>query len=333
MTCTDTEDITATVEQIKRLEKAGCEIVRVAVPTREAASKLTDIRNQINIPLIADIHFHYEFALLSLDQKIDKLRINPGNIGSFDKVETVLLKAKDKGIPVRIGVNSGSVEKDLLDKYGYPSAEAMVESSIRHIEFCEKLGFQDIIVSIKATDVGDFIESNRALARLTDYPMHIGVTEAGMKSYGSIKSAIGIGSLLMEGIGDTIRVSITGDPVDEIPICYDILKATGARVISPEIIACPTCGRIKIDLDKIVQTVENRIKEEKINAPVKISILGCVVNGPGEAREADIGVAGGGGVGIIYRKGEIVRKVKEDEIVDELFKEVVKISKELKNNK
>lgn len=319
MCTTKTSDTEKTIAEIKRMEEENCEIARVAVFDKKDLESLSFIRKNIGIPLVADIHFNASYALGALDQ-VDKVRLNPGNIGGEEKAKAVIQKAKDKGIPIRIGVNSGSVEKDLLEKHGWPSPQAMVESALRHVEFCESLGFQDIVVSLKATDINTCIENYRLFSKQSDYPVHLGVTEAGMPGYGTVKSAIGIGTLLLDGIGDTIRVSLVGDPVEEVKAAYEILKATGRRVTSPELIACPTCGRIDIDLEKVVNEVKERIKD--IKDPVKISILGCAVNGPGEAAEADVGVAGGKGEGLIFRKGQKVRKVTESELVNELEKEV-----------
>lgn len=325
MTNTKTENVEETVKQIEDLVNAGCEIVRVAVPNRSALSALNVIKNKIGVPLVADIHFQPEYALRCIKTKVDKIRINPGNLGGFENFKKVVNELKSTDKALRIGVNSGSVEKDLLEKYGYPSTEAMVESAIRYVEICDELKFHNFVVSIKSSDVKVNLEANKMFAQKTDVPLHIGVTEAGDKNYGSIKSSIGIGSLLLEGIGDTIRVSLLGNPVDEIKVAYNILKATGRRITSPEIIACPTCGRIEIDLEKVVKEVEERLEKEGIKTPVKISILGCVVNGPGEAQEADIGIAGGRGKGILFRNGKMLRIVKESEMVNALIEELKKI--------
>lgn len=328
MTSTTTENVEETVEEIHRLEENDCELIRVAVPNRNAVYVLDDIKEQMSVPLIADIHFNYKTALLAMDQPIDKVRINPGNIGGKDEVAQVVEKAKEKNLPMRIGVNSGSVEEELLEKYGYPKAEAMVESAMKHIQFCEELDYHDIIVSIKSTDVVECIKANRMIAKEMNYPLHIGITEAGSKPYGSIKSSAGLGMLLMEGIGDTMRVSLAEPPEEEVDVCYQILKATGRRVTSPEVVACPTCGRINIDLESLVEDVEKRLEEEGIEDALRISVLGCAVNGPGEAREADIGVAGGGGEGMIYREGKEVRRVSEDQLVDALIEEYHKMMDE-----
>lgn len=325
MTSTTTENVEATVEEIQRLEEKDCEIIRVAVPNRNAVYVLDEIKENMSVPLIADIHFNHKTALLALDQPIDKVRINPGNIGGKDEVAQVVEKARDKGVPMRIGVNSGSVEDELLEKYGYPKAEALVESAMKHIQFCEELDYHDLIISVKSTDLEQCVRANRMIAKEMDYPLHIGITEAGSKPYGSIKSAAGLGMLLMEGIGDTLRVSLAEPPEEEVDVCYQILKATGRRVREPEVVACPTCGRINIDLESLVEDVEERLEEEGIDDPLRISVLGCAVNGPGEAREADIGVAGGGGEGMIYRNGEEIRRVPEDQLVDALVEEYHKM--------
>jgi (E)-4-hydroxy-3-methylbut-2-enyl-diphosphate synthase len=320
MTKTHTKDIQATLAQIRRLQAAGCEMVRVAIMDLKDASAIPHIKKDIQIPLIADIHFDYNLALAAIDQGVDKVRINPGTIGSKDKVARVVRKAKDKGIPIRIGINSGSLQKDILKKYGHPSAEAMLESLLNYIEFFEGLGFYDIVVSAKATDVSTTVQSYRLIAERCDYPLHLGVTEAGLPGYGTIKSAIGIGTLLLEGIGDTIRVSLTGDPVKEVVAGYDILKATGRRVNSPELITCPQCGRIQIDLERLAREVDQRIKGLRL--PIRVAILGCGVNGPGEAAGADIGIAGGKREGLLFSKGKIVKKVKQDRLVEALMEEI-----------
>ncbi|MEW6746127.1 MAG: flavodoxin-dependent (E)-4-hydroxy-3-methylbut-2-enyl-diphosphate synthase [Planctomycetota bacterium] len=322
MTTTDARDVAATIAEAKRLEAAGCELVRVTVPTLASAECIPEIRRALAVPFIADIHFNYKCALRAIELGADKVRINPGNIGDERKVRQVVEAAKSHGTPLRLGVNSGSLEKDLLEKHGWPSPEALAESALRHVEFCRALGFDQVIVAIKSTDVRTAIRANHLFAEQCDVPIHIGVTEAGMAPYGAIKSAIGLGALLLDGIGDTIRVSLTGDPVAEIPVAYDILKASGARVTSPEIVACPTCGRIAIDLEKIVKEVERRLEKDGVKTALRISVLGCVVNGPGEAREADIGIAGGNGEGFLYRHGELVRRVRESELVDALMDEI-----------
>jgi len=320
MTCTDTEDASATIAQIESLVEAGCEAVRVTVNHDRAADALPEIRKHCPVPLIADIHFTHRLGLRAIDAGVDKVRLNPGNIGSLDRVREVVKAADAAGIALRIGVNSGSVEKDLLEKYTWPSPEAMVESAMRHCQTVEDMGFTNFVVSLKSTDTTTVLEANRQFAKATDIPLHLGVTEAGRPGYGSLKSAVGLGALLLDGIGDTIRVSLTGDPEAEIPVAFDILKASGARVTSPELISCPTCGRIEIDLEALMDELEERLEGE--NVPVKIAVLGCVVNGPGEASEADIGIAGGGGKGILYRNGKQVRIVPEADMVDALIEEI-----------
>lgn len=326
MTKTDTRDIRKTVAQIRRLEEAGCEIIRVAVPDEEAALALAQIKKRIRIPLIADIHFNYRLALRSMEYGADGLRINPGNIGGRDRLKTIVNEAKARSIPIRIGVNAGSLEKDLLKRFGGPTAEAMVLSGLRTIEDMEGLGFHLIKVSLKASDVQKTIEAYRLFSKKSDYPLHLGITEAGRGSGAVVKSAIGIGLLLNEGIGDTIRVSLTGDPVEEVKVGYEILRALKIRQRGVEIISCPTCGRCEIDLSRLVKRVEKETK--KITTPLTIAIMGCVVNGPGEAREADIGIAGGRGAGVLFKRGEIVRKVKESEFVPALLKEIQEVANE-----
>jgi (E)-4-hydroxy-3-methylbut-2-enyl-diphosphate synthase len=326
MTTTDTFDVDGTVAQIHRLEEAGCELVRVTVPKPEDAGALTAIKDRIGIPLICDIHFDYKMALAALDHPVDKIRINPGNIGSNERFRQVVRKAKAKGLPMRIGVNAGSLEKELVEKYSFPCPPAIVESALRHIETAESEGYRDIIVSLKSSDVLVAVEAYRLFAQLADYPTHIGITEAGKPPYAVTKSAAGLAPILLDGIGDTIRISLLGDPVPEIAAAFDILQATQRRVRRPELIACPTCGRLAIDLEKIVAELESRLNGRRL--PVKISVLGCVVNGPGEAREADIGIAAGNGKGMIFRNGEIVRRVEEAEIVDALMDEIASWEKE-----
>ncbi len=320
MTNTDTRDINATAGQIKSLEEAGCDIVRCAVPDMDACDALKYITRLANIPVVADIHFDYRLAMAAIDNGISALRINPGNIGSRAKVKELAEKAKGFGIPIRIGVNSGSLSKELLKKYGKVCPEALVESAIEHVEILEGVNFSDIVISIKSSNVVQMIESYRMISEKTDYPLHLGVTEAGTPWRGTIKSSIGIGTLLCEGIGDTIRVSLTGDPVEEIRTGKEILKAIGYLEEGIEFISCPTCGRTQIGLINIAEEVEKRLANCKKH--IKVAIMGCVVNGPGEAREADIGIAGGIGEGLIFKKGEIVRKVKEENLVDELVKEI-----------
>ncbi|MBT8352474.1 MAG: flavodoxin-dependent (E)-4-hydroxy-3-methylbut-2-enyl-diphosphate synthase [Deltaproteobacteria bacterium] len=326
MTNTFTQDIPATISQIQRLEAAGCEIIRVAVPALEAAEAISSIKKEISIPIIADIHFDYRLAIASAKAGADGLRINPGNIGSRKKVKAVVDCAKDFNIPIRIGVNSGSIEKDLLKKHKGPSAEAMVESAIIKIDLLQSLDFHQIKVSLKASDVYRTVKAYRLLSEKTDLPLHVGVTEAGGLYSGIVKSSLGIGMLLAEGIGDTIRVSLTRDPVEEVRTGYEILKGLDIRKHGPDIISCPTCGRCNIDLFGIVEKLEKSLwlKSE----PIKIAIMGCVVNGPGEAKEADIGVAGGDGVGILFKKGKVVRKFPEEKLAEVLLKEIKKYEKE-----
>ncbi|WP_161822633.1 flavodoxin-dependent (E)-4-hydroxy-3-methylbut-2-enyl-diphosphate synthase [Sporotomaculum syntrophicum] len=318
MTNTDTSDVTATRAQIGRLIEAGCEIVRVAVPDKKAAKALPAIKQGLTIPLVADIHFDYHLALAAIEAGVDGLRINPGNIGGRDKVVAVVKAAQQKHIPIRIGVNAGSLEKDLLQEGLNP--QALVQSALRHVAILEELGFYDVKISLKASDVPLMLTAYRMLAEKVDYPFHIGVTEAGTVFAGSIKSAVGIGALLSEGLGDTIRVSLTGDPVQEVRVAYEILKALGLRSRGAELISCPTCGRTRIDLVSIAGEVEQRLT--LINQPLKVAVMGCVVNGPGEAKHADVGIAGGHGEGLIFRKGQIIRKVPENLLVEELMKEI-----------
>lgn len=318
MTNTPTIDVEKTVNQIKKLQEEGCQLVRVTVNTEEAAKKIKEIKEKIDIPLVADIHFDYRLALLAIENGIDKLRINPGNIGSDEKVEIVVKKAMEKGVPIRIGVNSGSLEKTILEKYGKPTSDAMVESALYHMRLLEKFNFTDIIISLKSSNVKMMVEAYRKLAKLCNYPLHLGVTEAGTAFQGTIKSAIGIGSLLVDGIGDTIRVSLTEDPVEEIKVAKEILKVLGLKEVGVEIVSCPTCGRTEIDLIGLAHQVEKEF--EKVDKKIKIAVMGCVVNGPGEAKEADYGVAGGKGVGVLFKKGEIIKKVDEGDILKELKK-------------
>ena len=320
MTNTPTQDVAATVAQIRRLEAAGCDIIRVAVPDETAADAIARIKTQITIPLIADIHFDYRLALRAARAGADALRLNPGNIGGADKVRAVVDCARDHGLSIRVGVNSGSLEKDILAQYGGVSPEAMVASAMRHVDLLKSLDFHAIKLSIKASDVPRTLTAYRLLAQRTDLPLHIGVTEAGALYAGIVKSALGIGMLLAEGIGDTLRVSLTRDPVEEVRVGYEILKALNLRQRGPDLIACPTCGRTQIDLFDIVEKVEARVAT--LALPIKIAIMGCVVNGPGEAREADIGVAGGKGKGILFKKGEIVRQFPENQLVDVLLEEI-----------
>lgn len=322
MTNTDTRDVRSTVKQILALEKLGCEIVRVAVPDMAAAKAVGKIKKQIHIPLVADIHFDYLLALESIRQGIDKVRINPGNIGSLEKVKAVVSACKDKGIPIRIGVNAGSLERDLLKKYG-TSPQAAVESALRHVRILEKLKFYDTLISIKFSDVPRMVEAYRMLAQRVPYPLHLGVTEAGTAYMGAIKNAIGIGILLNEGIGATIRVSLTAPPEEEMKACWAILRALELRKRGAELISCPTCGRTEIDLIKLAEKVEKAIAH--IEKPIKVAVMGCVVNGPGEAREADVGVAGGKKMGAIFVKGKVIKSVKEKDILPSLLEEINKI--------
>ena len=323
MTNTDTRDPEGTLAQIRALMVAGCEIVRLAVPDMEAADALSKITPLIPIPVVADIHFDYRLAIRSIENGISKLRINPGNIGGRDKIRLLADMCREKSIPIRIGVNSGSLEKDILGKYGKVTPEALVESAIRNVELLDEVNFNDIIISIKSSDVLTMMESYRLLSRKVDYPLHLGVTEAGTLWRGTIKSSIGIGGLLSEGIGDTIRVSLTGDPIEEIKAGREILKATGHLKEGIEFVSCPTCGRTQIDLIGIANQVEEALKDSKKH--IKVAVMGCVVNGPGEAREADIGIAGGNGVGLIFKKGMIIRKVSEAELVPALLAEIEKL--------
>jgi (E)-4-hydroxy-3-methylbut-2-enyl-diphosphate synthase len=320
MTKTDTRDVGATLDQIWALEAAGCDIVRCAVPVREAAEKLGEIRRQIRIPLVADIHFNYRLALIALEQGVDGLRLNPGNIGGLRFVQEVVNVAKERKIPIRIGVNAGSLEKDLLTKHGGPTAEGMVASALRHIRILEDCGYPEMKVSLKASDPLMMIEAYRRLAEQVDYPLHLGVTEAGTPGVGTIKSAVGLGALLSEGIGDTIRVSLSADPVEEVRVGIDILKSLGLRKGGLTFVACPSCGRADVDLVKLARDVEAEFKG--LNEEIHIAVMGCEVNGPGEARAADIGVAGGRGIGLIFKNGDVIRKVPESEIVKAMREEV-----------
>ena len=313
-------DVEGNVRQAAELEQSGCEILRVSVPSMEDVRLIPAIKSKISIPLVADIHFDYRIAIRCAEEGVDKLRINPGNIGSKDNVAKVSNICKSKNIPIRIGVNSGSVEKDLLEKYGAPCADALVESAVRHIKLLEEQDFHDIVISIKASSVPTMIEAYRKLDKLCDYPLHLGVTEAGTERMGIIKSAVGIGSLLCDGIGDTIRVSLTENPTLEVKAAKDILAAVGKRCDAVEIVSCPTCGRTQIDLISLAHTVETATAD--IHKNIKIAVMGCAVNGPGEAKEADIGIAGGKGEGLIFKKGEIIRKVKEEELLTALMDEI-----------
>lgn len=325
MTSTDTRNVELTVAQIRSLEKAGCELIRVAVPDHAAASVLSDIKQQITIPLIADVHFHYELALEAIASGVDGIRINPGNIRR-EKILEIAKAARLRGTAIRLGVNSGSLEKDLLGKYGGPVPEALVESAMRNVTFLREAGVDNVKISVKSSDVRTTIAAYRALSERTDCPLHVGVTEAGSLVNAAIKSSLGIGVLLLEGIGDTIRVSVTGDPVSEIGVAFGILRSLGLRKVGPDIISCPTCGRCEIDLCALVREVEEKLMGMK--SYLKIALMGCVVNGPGEAAEADVGIAGGRGVGLLFRKGTIVKKVRENEFVKTLLEEIESITGE-----
>src|SRR4051812_9054361 len=326
MTTPDTNQVEAVLAEIHRLEEAGCELVRVTVPKPEDAAGLGGIKKRIRVPLLCDIHFDYKMALAALDHPVDKIRINPGNIGGMDRFRQVLRKCKQKGVPMRIGVNAGSLEREFAMKYGFPCPPAMVDSALRYIEIAESEGYRDIIVSLKSSDVMTVVEAYRLYAKQADYPTHVGVTEAGKPPYAVTKSACGIAPLLLDGIGDTIRISLLGDPVPEIAAAFDILQATGRRVRKPELIACPTCGRLEIDLEKIIAELEQRLAGK--TTAIKISVLGCVVNGPGEAREADLGIAAGKGKGVIFKRGEMIRNVLEKDMVDALMEEIAIWEKE-----
>lgn len=313
------DDIEGNVKQAVELEKAGCEIIRTAVPDMNAVKLISALKSAVKIPVVADIHFDYRLALASADAGADKIRINPGNIGDMDRVKQVADKCRSKNIPIRIGVNSGSLEKELLAKYGSPTPEALVESALNHAKLLERFDFENIVISIKSSDVGRMIKSYRLASEKCNYPLHLGVTEAGTERMGLIKSAIGIGSLLCDGIGETIRVSLTDNPIKEIEAAKDILKCIGKRG-GVQLVSCPTCGRTKINLVKVANEVEKAVKN--IDKDIKVAVMGCVVNGPGEAREADIGIAGGDGCAVIFKKGEVLRKIKEEDIVSELLKEI-----------
>lgn len=316
-------DVEGNVRQAVALEKAGCEIIRVSVPDKEAVRTVEALKAAVKAPIVADIHFDYKLALDSLAAGVDKIRLNPGNIGSDDRVKAVADECARKGVPIRIGVNSGSLEKEILAKYGSPTPEAMCESAMYHVKLLEKFNFDNIVISIKSSDVQKMYEAYELLAEKCDYPLHLGVTEAGTQRMGLIKSAIGIGGLLLRGIGDTIRVSLTADPVNEVYAGFDILKAAGLLTGTPTLVSCPTCGRTKIDLISIASEVEEHLRNVKKD--IKVAVMGCAVNGPGEAREADIGIAGGDGCGLIFKKGEIIRKVPEEDIVTELLSEIEKM--------
>lgn len=321
MTNTKTEDVAATVEQILRLEAAGCEIVRCTVPTMEAAKALKEIKKQIHIPLVADIHFDYKMAIAAIENGADKIRINPGNIGSEERVRAVVEKAKEYGVPIRIGVNSGSLEKPLLEKYGGVTAEGIVESALDKVHMIESMGYDNLVVSIKSSDVLMCVKAHELIAKQCPYPLHVGITESGTIYSGNIKSSVGLGIILHEGIGNTIRVSLTGDPVEEIRSAKLILKTLGLRKGGIEVVSCPTCGRTQIDLIGLANEVEKMVQEFPLD--IKVAVMGCVVNGPGEAKEADLGIAGGISEGLLIKKGEIVRKVKEEELLETLRQELI----------
>ena len=326
MTNTHTQDVTATIDQIRRLEAAGCEIIRVAVPDEEAASAISQIKKEISIPLIADIHFDYKLAILSAESGADALRINPGNIGSHRRIKAVVDCAKTNDIPIRIGVNAGSLEKELIKKHGGVTVDALVESALKQIDLMASFDFSNIKLAIKSSNVPQSIDAYRQFSAKSDFPLHVGITEAGGLFSGIVKSSIGIGMLLAEGIGDTLRVSLTRDPVEEVRVGFEILKSLGIRQRGPEIISCPTCGRCNIDLFPIAEEVEKALMTR--TSPIKVAIMGCVVNGPGEAKEADVGIAGGDGFGILFKKGKVIRKIPQAQLVEELLKAVDEIEKQ-----
>lgn len=325
MTNTKTEDIDATVKQILALEKAGCDIIRCAVPTMEAAKALAKIKQQIHIPLVADIHFDYRLAIAAMENGADKIRINPGNIGSKERVQAVVDTAKERNIPIRVGVNSGSLEKEIVEKYGQVTAEGLVESALDKVAMIEEMGYDNLVISIKSSDVLMCIKAHELIAKQTNYPLHVGVTESGSLIAGNIKSAIGLGNILYQGIGDTIRVSLTGDPVEEIRSAKLILKSLGLRKGGVTVVSCPTCGRTQIDLIGLAGKVEKMVSD--LDLDIKVAVMGCVVNGPGEAKEADLGIAGGKGEGLLIKKGEVIAKVPEDQLLDALKTELDKIAK------
>lgn len=320
MTNTKTQDVAATVAQILELERAGCEIIRCTVPDMEAAKALSEIKKQIHIPLVADIHFDYKMAIAAMENGADKIRINPGNIGGRDKVKAVAEVAAERGIPIRVGVNSGSLEKRLIEKYGGVTAEGIVESALDKVHMMEELGFDNLVISIKSSDVLMCVKAHELLAERTDYPLHVGITEAGTVQSGNIKSAVGLGLILNQGIGDTIRVSLTGEPVEEIRSAKLILRTLGLRKGGVEVVSCPTCGRTRIDLIGLAEKVEKMVEDYPLD--IKVAVMGCAVNGPGEAREAELGIAGGQGEGLLFKKGEILRKVPEEQLLDALREEL-----------
>lgn len=322
MTTTDTRDANATIEQIKRLESVGCDIVRVAVPDMESAKNIGKIKSGVNIPVIADIHFDHRLALEAIEQGIDGVRINPGNIGSIDKVKAVVEKCKERNLKIRIGVNGGSLEKELLEKYGSATAEALVESALGHVKILEDLDFHNIVISLKSSDIYKTLDAYELISEKVDYPLHIGITESGSIKKGTIKSSIGVGALLLKGVGDTMRISLTGDPTEEVIVAKEILRSLDLLNDKIKVVSCPTCGRCNIDLISTVNEVEEKINSMDKN--ITVAIMGCAVNGPGEAREADIGIAGGKGEGLLFKKGEIVRKIKGDRLVEELLEEIEK---------
>ena len=322
MTNTKTQDVVGTVEQIKRLQEAGCDIIRIAVPDMEAAEAVKQIKRQISIPLVVDIHFDYRLAVQSIINGADKIRINPGNIGDKERVKQVVDAAKEREIPIRIGINSGSLEKEVLEKYGHPTADALVESTLKNIRLVESMNFNDIVISIKSSDVMLTVESYMKASKVTDYPLHLGVTEAGTVLAGSIKSSVGLGILLYNNIGDTIRVSLTGDPEEEIFAAREILKSLKLMKSGIEVISCPTCGRTNVDLIRVAEEVEAQTRNIKVKRPMKLAVMGCAVNGPGEAKEADLGIAGGQGEFLLFLKGKIIRKIPQENVIEELIKEI-----------
>jgi (E)-4-hydroxy-3-methylbut-2-enyl-diphosphate synthase len=326
MTTTDTRDVAATVAQVKALEGAGCEIVRVAVPDKAAAASLAQIKAQIRIPLVADIHFDYRLALAALEAGVDKLRLNPGNIGGADRVRTVAREAGARGVPIRVGANVGSVSKEMLRKYGEPCADALVESALDEIKVLEDLDFHDIVISVKASDVDMAMEAYGKISERAAYPLHVGITESGTTWAGTVKSSVGLGAILSRGIGDTIRVSLAADPVEEIKVGFEILKALGLRMKGPILVACPSCGRAEVDIVALAEEVERRLQQYSV--PVKVAVMGCAVNGPGEARMADLGVAAGRGMGLIFRKGKIVASLPEAKLLEGLMREVEDVVRE-----